>query len=213
MRTSGPMTAFGPMTVPAPISAPRPITAPGSTITPEFEPRRRVNGRRRGNSRLAKNGARLDRRRVKFGHHQGHRAVRLGGDEHGASRWRGAGVARRNERRGRPGPLERVEIPGIVEEGQIARARLIESGDVPDRRDWGQHRRQASRRTSSRLQPTKAPSSGEKSESWPIRSSVRSDGGRASLWRARLLGTAAGSILERRAAREVEELGLVVFAL
>ena len=139
-----------------------------------------MNGRRRGNPGLAKNGARLDRGRVKFGHHQGHRAIRLGRDEHGASRRRGAGVARRNERRRRPRSLERVEISGIVEEGEIARARLIKSGHIPDytvgvsigaerraapARNFGQRRRRAR---------------GERSESWPIGSSVRSDRGRAS---------------------------------
>src|ERR1700683_5574523 len=57
----------------------------------------------------------------------------------------------------------------------------------------------------------KALNSEERSEFWPIRSSVRSDCGRASpgapaCWRRER------SILERRAAREVEELGLVVLA-
>ena len=99
---------------------------------PQFEPRRRVNERHGGNPRLAKNGARLDRGNVKFGHHQGHRAVRLGSDENGASRGRCAGITRRNKRRLCSCSFEQVEISGIVEEGQIAWACLIESGHIPN---------------------------------------------------------------------------------
>ena len=125
-----------------------------------LEPRRRVNRRGRGDPGLAKDRAGPDGRGVESRHHQGHRPVGLGGDQRGAGRGRGAGVARRNERRGRTSPLERVEIAGIVEERQIARPRLIESGDVPDHaagvgvsgerraapaRDFGQRRRRARR--------------------------------------------------------------------
>ena len=42
------------------------------------------------------------------------------------------GVARRNQRRGGPRALERVEVSRVVEEGQIVMARLLEGGDVVD---------------------------------------------------------------------------------
>ena len=97
-----------------------------------FEPRRRVNERHRGNPGLAEDRTRLDGAWVEFRHHHGHRAVRLVGDERGATYGRSARVAWRDKRRAGPRALQRHEVPGVVEERQIAGARLIEGGDIAD---------------------------------------------------------------------------------
>ena len=130
MRTSGPTTAWG-RSPPAPISARRPITAPGSTTTPASS---RADGERTrsGNTGSAEDRTRLNRAGVEFRHHHGHRAERLVGDEHDATDGRCAGVAWMNKRRASPRALERDEVAGVVEERQIAGARLIEGGDIAD---------------------------------------------------------------------------------
>ncbi len=150
-----------------------------------LEPRRGMDEGRRRNAGLAEDRTGLDRARIEPRHHHRHRAIGFARHEHSAARGRCVGVARRDERRRSPRRLERVEVPRVVEEGQIAGTRLIESGDVVDRAAGVCLRRQGCAAPDSDFGERRLIARRKEANLGQRRSSVRCDNGRAGLWRAR----------------------------
>ena len=150
-----------------------------------LQPCRRVDHRRGGDAALVEDGSRLDGARKQLRHHLGHGAIGLARHQRRTAGWRQIRMARTDESSRSARRLEKLKISGIVEEGQIAGARLVERRDVGDDAvrvgftrqsraapagDFGKGRRRAQRK---------------EAKSWPRKGSAGCDDGRAMLWRAR----------------------------